>query len=230
MRRGPLRGSVKPAYAVLGLVIAVMAAVAWHAARKPGGAVYDAQATRTRLEAGVRARGHPARLGQAVPWLPLHDPEGHVARHDLPVDGRPTVIWFWSVGCRCVADCEERIVALLDRFPEDTLRFFAIDSNPDDSAHAIHKKRMSMGSPYEVYRDVNGLAARHLRIDASASVAILDREGRLRFHGAIDDDLYEPTVSYVQQTLEALLNDQEPPRTTARSYGCRYPMPDGALR
>jgi hypothetical protein len=123
-----------------------------------------------------------------------------------------------------VRDCEERIVALREAYPPERVHLFAVDCNPDDSALDIHRLRTSMDSSYEVFRDVDGATARHLGVDASASVAVLDGEGRLRFRGAIDDDLYEPTVSYVHAALEAILAGREVARTTAPSYGCRYPI------
>ncbi len=144
-------------------------------------------------------------------------------RRDVPKDGKVTVIWFWSAKCKCVSDCEGRIRKLLARFPDTRMRFLAIDSNPDDTREEIEALRRELAAPYEVWRDDAGITARHLGVDASASVAVLDGEGRLRFRGAIDDDLYEPTVSYVEETVAALLAGRDPARTTAPSYGCLWP-------
>ncbi|MDF1701171.1 MAG: redoxin domain-containing protein [Planctomycetota bacterium] len=189
-----------------------------------------AQATPAQLRVQLEARGHPAALGQAVPWVLLRDAQDRPVRHALPADGRPVVIWFWSCLCRCVRDCEERIVSLLERYPAERVHFFAVASNPDDSTHDIHKLRMAMGSPYVVFRDVEGATARHLGVDASASVAVLDGEGRVRYRGAIDNDLYEPTFSYIDAALEAILAGTPMKHTSAPSYGCRFPLPARAPR
>lgn len=207
------------------LVLGVLLACVLHTSgvgRPSGTSAGDARADQ--LAAALRARGRPITLGEKVPWLLLRDANDRPAKHALPADGRPVVIWFWSCLCRCVRDCEERIVALLEAYPAARLHFFAVDSNPDDSAFDIHRLRTSMNSPYEVFRDVDGASARHLGVDASASVAVFDGEGRLRFRGAIDNDLYEPTVSYVLGTLEALAEERPVDPTTAPSYGCRYPI------
>ncbi len=99
----------------------------------------------------------------------------------------------------------------------------AVDSNPQDSAADIARLRQALETPYPVYRDHNGMTARHLGVMGSASVAILDGEHKVRYRGAIDDALYDPTVSYIEQTLEALFAGKELERTTAPSYGCAYP-------
>ncbi|MDJ0523588.1 MAG: hypothetical protein QNJ90_16075 [Planctomycetota bacterium] len=161
-------------------------------------------------------------LGGRASHLYVLDEREHPVLHPLPNDGKPIVVWFWSVRCGCVRDCEERIVTLLEDYG-DRIHFFAVDSNPDDSAADIHDKRMSMGSPYDVERDVFGTTSRVLGVDASASVAVLDGEHRVRFRGAIDDDLYEPTVSYVHGALDAIFAGKPVVPETAKTYGCRYP-------
>lgn len=164
-------------------------------------------------------------IGAVPEGLFLLDDEGALRVRPTPRDGKVTVIWFWSAKCKCVSDCEERIRRLLARFPASKMRFLAIDSNPDDTVEEIADLRRKLNAPYEVHRDDHGATARHLGIEASASVAVLDGEGRLRFRGAIDDDLYEPTVSYVEETVSALITGEVPKRTEAPSYGCLYPAP-----
>ncbi len=163
-------------------------------------------------------------LGEVADELLLIDPEGRPYATAIPHDGKPVVVWFWSVSCRCVRDCEERILTLLERYADGRIHFLAVDSNPDDSAADVQKLRMSMDSPYEVLRDAHGATARHLGVLASASVAVLDGEGRIRFRGAIDDDLYEPTVSYVHAAVDAILAGEPVTPTTAKTYGCRFPL------
>ncbi len=137
--------------------------------------------------------------------------------------GEVSVVWFWSVLCACVGDCEQRIRTLLERYEGKQVRFVAIDSNPNDAREDIERLRKKLGSRYPVRRDYHGATAISLGITASASVAVIDGEGRLRFRGAIDDDLYEPTVSYVHRAIDGILSGATFEPTEAKPYGCLYP-------
>ena len=108
------------------------------------------------------------RLGE-VRYL---DDEGAARSRVIDADAAATVIWFWSVKCACVRDCEERILALLERYEGKNVRFIAIDSNPGDRRADIEALREKLGSPYEVLRDDNGWTMRTTGITASASVAV----------------------------------------------------------
>ena len=156
----------------------------------------------------------------------LVDDDGARVSRELDERADATVIWFWSVKCGCVRDCEERIRALLERYKGKNVAFLAIDSNPGDSRADIEALRNKLGSSYPVVRDDNGWTVQRAGVTSSASVAVLDGALRLRFRGAIDDDRYRPTISYVHNALDAILADQPVDPTTATPYGCLYPLSD----
>ncbi len=164
-------------------------------------------------------------IGDPVPTYWVEDADGGPTERTPDAEAAATVIWFSSCTCRCVADCEQRIRDLLARYEGKDVRFVSIDSNPHDTAADIVELRKRLGSPYAIDRDVNGLTMRLLGIKASASVAVLDREGRLRYRGAIDDDRYEPQVSYVHGAVDAILAGSDVDPVEETSYGCLYPLP-----
>ena len=167
-------------------------------------------------------------IGDEVTTMRLTDDGGKRVSRELGTEPAATVIWFWSSKCACVRDCEERILALLERYKGKNVEFIAIDSNPSDSRAMIEALRKKLGSPYPVLRDSNGWTVRHVGVTASASVAVLDGDRRLRFRGAIDDDRYRPTVSYVHRAVDAILAGQQFKPTTATPYGCLYPLSERA--
>jgi hypothetical protein len=188
------------------------------------------------------ALGAGAVIGLWTP-PPLVQPEGEVVPIGAPVgtlelselDGRPfqvsghaaysaTVVWFWSVLCPCVAQCEERIRTLEKAYAARNVRLIVAHPVDGDSAEQIEALRRKLGSTYVVRRDPGGRLARRLGITSSASVAVIDEAGRLRFRGALDDDLTTPSVSYVNQALDALLEKRPVPLAEAPPYGCIYPL------
>jgi len=164
-------------------------------------------------------------LGERAESVRILDEAGVPRFRALESGRKATVIWFWSVKCACVRDCESRIRTLLDRYKGLNVAFIAIDGNPDDTREEIEALRRKLGSTYEVLRDDDGATVRQFGIKASASVAVLDGDLRLRFRGAIDDDRYNPTVSFVHRAVDAILARKEFKPTHARPYGCLYPVP-----
>lgn len=164
-------------------------------------------------------------IGERLDAIEVAGPDGRPTKRDLSPHAPATVLWFSSCTCDCVADCEQRIRALLARYDGKGVRFVAIDSNPFDSVEEIAELRTRLGSPYAIERDVDGRTMRRVGIRASASVAILDGQGRLRFRGAIDDDRFEPKVSYVHRAVDAILAGREFEPHEAPTYGCVYPKP-----
>lgn len=165
-------------------------------------------------------------IGEAGGTFTLVDPSEADVAVSMRDGARPTVVWFWSAMCPCIPDCEARIQTLIERFPASRVRFFAVDPNPDDTREHIERIRKELKSPYPVYRDATTRIVYRLGVTASASVAVFDAEGVLRFRGAIDDDIYEPTVSYVHRALEGLLAGEPFEPTEVAPYGCAYPPLD----
>ncbi len=164
-------------------------------------------------------------VGEAVGSIALEDLDGRRAEVASYGEHAVTVLWFWSTLCPCVEQCEERIVALLRDYAPRGMRFVAVDPNAGDDAARIRALLATMRSPYGVLRDPTAHEALRLGIRASASVAVIDRDGRLRYRGAIDDRLEEPTVSYVRQALDAVLAGRDPRPADVPSYGCLFPIP-----
>lgn len=157
--------------------------------------------------------------GGVFTWLDVNE---EPVRFDMADGKRPTVVWFWSAFCPCVPDCEERIKALIRRFPDERVRFLAVDPNPHDDRADIEKVRASIAATYPVYRDPRSHSVVRMGVATSASVAVFDADGVLRFRGAIDDHITAPTVSYVSAALDALLAGDPVPRAVGEPYGCDY--------
>ena len=161
-------------------------------------------------------------IGEPLASITLVDADEKTIEVDLASEGQVTVLWFWSTLCPCVGDCEERIRALLARYPEG-VRFYAVDPHPQDTREDIEHQRKALESPYPVYQDPDGSTVLRLGIRSAASVAVFDADGVLRFRGAIDDDLDKPTVSYINGTIDALRAGRAVEPTEVEFYGCAYP-------
>lgn len=163
------------------------------------------------------------RIGESVKSIPVLVDDEQELELRLADRDKATVIWFWSALCPCIPDCEARIQTMQARYEDRGVRLVAIDPNPQDTAADIEELRRELGSKYPVYRDPDGFSVRLFGVEASASVVVLDGEGRIRYRGAIDDDLYKPTHSYVHAAIDSILANGEVTPTEVSSYGCAYP-------
>jgi hypothetical protein len=162
-------------------------------------------------------------MGASVGPLAFEDLDGRAVPVRDHGDHAATVLWFWSATCDCVPGCEERIRALLRDYAPRRVRFVAVDPSESDSPDEIRALLGRMKSPYAVLRDPGGRETRRLGVLTSASVVILDGEGRLRFRGAFDDDLERPTVAHARHALDAVLSGEAVAVAEPPSYGCLYP-------
>lgn len=201
---------------IAAVLLALAAAAAVAAGCGPG----------TPAPAQLPATVHTVAVGDEVASIWIQGADGGPVERRLERGPAATVIWFSSCTCKCVAQCEERIQAMLARYRGKDVRFLSVNSNPFDTPEDIAEFRAHIGAPYEVDRDVNGFTMRTLGIRASASVAVLDGANRLRYRGAIDDDLDKPTTSYVHRAVDAILAGAPVEPTEVVSYGCMYPKPE----
>ncbi|MCE5279505.1 MAG: thioredoxin family protein [Planctomycetaceae bacterium] len=81
--------------------------------------------------------------------------------------------------------------------------------------------------PYPVLDDSAGKVGKMFGAKATPHLFILDKEGKLVYNGAIDDDPSgkkttegKPTVNYVQQALDELLAGKAVSQPQTKPYGC----------
>ena len=158
---------------------------------------------------------------------------------DLPgVDGRnhtleeyadaPILAVVWSCNhCPYVIAWEGRMKALQDEYGDRGFRLVAINSNdaenyPADSFEAMQERARDEGFTFDYLYDEDQSVARQYGPERTPEVFLFDRNRRLVYHGAIDDNREESEVGerYVRDAIEALLEDRDPPVSETPPVGC----------
>jgi peroxiredoxin len=158
---------------------------------------------------------------------------------DLPgVDGQnhslddyadaPILAVVWSCNhCPYVIAWERRMKALQAEYGDRGFRLVAINSNdaeshPADSFDAMKERAREQEFNFDYLRDEDQTAARAYGPERTPEVFLFDRNRRLVYHGAIDDNREEDAVDerYVRDAIEALLADQDPPVSETPPVGC----------
>ncbi len=165
-------------------------------------------------------------LHQLAPEFTLPDISGRI--HMLSdYRGQVVILNFWSAECPHAERTDRAILACLPKWgAEAALLTIACNSNESDELVAEVARRR--GLPL-VLRDANHSVTERYQALTTPHVFVLDRQGILRYRGAVDDVNFrnrEAGRFYLQEAVEALLNGGRPEIEETPPFGCaivRYP-------
>ncbi len=181
-------------------------------------------------------------VGDTLPkGLSLRALDGKVHTLDS-LRGKVVVMHFWSTTCPYEVAAEPKLNALADEFRAKDVVVLGIAGNaeeigpvpdPKEFEHedaskrpyaAARKKAAESKVNHTILVDHGGDTLGKL-LDAKTTphCFVFDKEGKLRYQGALDDDpqgkKQEQTFRYVHSAVTALLADEAPPVTTTKPYG-----------
>jgi peroxiredoxin len=165
-----------------------------------------------------------ATVGELAPDFTLVDQAG--ASHSLAsYRGRIVVLEWTNPTCPYVVrHSEAGTMRRLDAgFADQDVVWIAIDSSRTVVPADSEAFRVANALPYPVLQDPHGVVGRAYGARTTPHMFVIDREGKVRYSGAIDDDprgqVAAPT-NHVERAVEALLAGQAPPVSTTEPYGC----------
>jgi thiol-disulfide isomerase/thioredoxin len=162
----------------------------------------------------------PLELNELAPDFTLPDLYGRI--HMLSdYRGRIVIVNFWSAECPHSERFDLDITACLAGWRAD-VALLSVASNanePDGLLAAVARQRKIP----VVLRDAGQLVAGRYGALTTPHAFLIDRQGILRYRGAVDDVSLrqrEPTRSYLQEAVEALLDDRLPEIAEIQPFGC----------
>ena len=135
--------------------------------------------------------------------------------------GRIVVVNFWSMDCPHVVRADASLRAAMRQWGDEVV-WLAIASNGNESPSALEDAARERGLP-TVLIDAKQEAADAFEAQITPEVFIVDREGVVRYHGAVDDVSFcqrVATRSYVEDAVDALLAGTLPVIAEAPAFGC----------
>jgi peroxiredoxin len=140
---------------------------------------------------------------------------------------RATVLYAWSTTCPCIPWCEDELRAIAARHgPEQGFRWVAIAGEPTDTVEGIRETTEKLGSFYDVLLDPSHRLSAPMGFDRAAVVAVLDRDGYIRFRGNPSDRLKDPTRWFLNEVLDDVAAGRAPRLDhTELTYGCEFSAP-----
>lgn len=153
-------------------------------------------------------------------------PDGRVV---APIDpaAPATVLLFTAVECPISDRYAPAVRRLAERYGAKGVRFWLVYPNEGELPAAVkaHADAFSYGLP--VALDTARVLADKAKVTVTPEAAVFDREGRLRYHGRIDDrysdfgvDRPVPTTHDLDDALAAVLAGRPVARAHAPAVGC----------
>lgn len=160
------------------------------------------------------------RLNQPAPDFELVDLDGKL--HKLSdYRGRIVIVNFWSAECPHSERADRSTMACLVQWGSD-VELLSIAANRSESAQMVEEAAKTRRLP-RVLLDAENAVADLYEAQITPHVFVVDREGILRYRGAVDDVTFrqrKATRFYLEQAVEALLDGRVPELQETPAYGC----------
>jgi len=166
-------------------------------------------------------------LGSTPPRFDL--PGVDDRRHSLDdyADAAALVLIQSCNHCPYVIAWEPRMNAIQRDYAERGVRLVAVSSNdaeryPADSFEEMKKRAADQQFAFDYLYDEEQTLARALGSQRTPEAFVFDRERRLVYHGAIDDNREEGAVTqhWLREALDAALEGREPAVAETPPVGC----------
>jgi peroxiredoxin len=159
-------------------------------------------------------------INQPAPNFELPDLNGKLHRLS-EYRGRIVIVNFWSCECPHSERTDKAILSMFVQWQDD-VSMLTIASNRNETPSALREAAESRRLP-NVLQDANGSVANLFDAQTTPHVFVMDRDGILRYCGAVDDVTFrqrKPTRFFLDEAVECLLAGQLPTLTESPAYGC----------
>jgi peroxiredoxin len=139
-------------------------------------------------------------------------------------DARLIVLVFTCNHCPVAKAYEDRLVALQKDYAAKGVQIVAVNVNniPDDRLDKMKERAKEKGFNFPYLYDSSQKIGRDYGATVTPHVFLLDKDRKLAYRGAIDDNMAVDKVKkhYLRDALDALLAGRRPPETTTKQFGC----------
>ena len=159
-------------------------------------------------------------LNQPAPDFELPDLEGnphHLSDHR----GKIVIVNFWSCECPHSERTDRSTMACLVQWGDD-VAMLSIAANRSESISSVVGAVNARRLP-KVLIDAEHIVADLYGAVSTPHVFVVDRNGILRYRGAVDDITFrqrKATRFFLKEAVDALLEGHLPARTETPAYGC----------
>ncbi|HXF86387.1 MAG TPA: redoxin domain-containing protein [Anaerolineales bacterium] len=159
-------------------------------------------------------------LNQPAPDFELPDLQGKLHRLN-DYRGKIVIVNFWSAECPHSERTDRSILVCLARWGSE-VELLPIAANRNESLQSVEEAAQTRRLP-RVLIDAQQAVANLYEAITTPHVFVVDREGILRYCGAVDNVTFRQrtaTQFYLEEAVEALLEGRLPEIPETPAYGC----------
>ena len=176
------------------------------------------------------AGGGPLPIGATIPMLDvaMKNVDGKELNLKSVVQPAGTLVVFTCNHCPFAKRWESRIIELGNAYAAQGIGVVAINANdpkayPEDSFEAMQVRAKEKGMEFPYVVDETSNVARAFGATKTPEAFLFDKNGKLVYHGAIDDNGEEPSKvenPYLKLALAAVLSGKEVAVRETKFLGC----------
>ena len=141
------------------------------------------------------------------------------------------VLYFFGNTCPLAQRYTGVMVELEQAYASKGVQFVAVNVSPADTIMDMAQYALDYGVTFPVLKDTRGDAARALGVTRTPEVAVLDKEGKLRYRGRVNDQFRlggvrpKATREDLKSALDELLSGKPVSVPLTKSEGCSLTFP-----
>lgn len=165
-------------------------------------------------------------IGNAAPaWEGLRGVDGKLYSLKSWAEAKAIVVVFYSNRCPVVEAYEPRLKKLTADFADRGVKFIAVSVSRHDADRfeKMQPRAHDRQLPYPYVQDITQDLGRRYGATSTSQVFVLNRDRKIAYMGAIDDqwqDAAKVETHYLRDALTAVLTGEPPDITETRPVGC----------
>jgi peroxiredoxin len=179
------------------------------------------------LAAQAAVAANKLNIGDAAPqWTNLVGADG--SSHSLPdyKEAKALVVVFTCNHCPVAQAYQDRLVAIQKDYKDKGVQVVAICSNKGsaDNLEAMKQRATSAGFNFPYLCDATQQAGRDFGAKCTPHVFVFNKDRKLAYVGAIDDNWQEADKvqkQYLRSALDSVLDGKTPAKTSTSPVGCK---------
>jgi peroxiredoxin len=174
-------------------------------------------------ETSIAARSESAvDIGAKVENFTLADTEGKQRSFNDLKGKNGALIVFMSAQCPVVKAYADRINALAKDYQAKGITVIGMNSNATESLDYVKTNMTERGYAFPMLVDKGNVIADKFGATVTPEVYLFDKEGKLVYRGAIDNDRSGENVTArpLQDAVDATLNGKAVAKTETKAFGC----------
>ena len=172
--------------------------------------------------AAAHAEKKALKIGQEMPDFELPGTDGEV--HTLSdLKGKIVVLQFCSENCPYSRGADPDISKMAKRFEDKGVALYGIDADKDTTIATIKVYHEENDIEYVTLKDKDNEYADKVFARQTPEFFVVDKEGKLAYHGAIDNRVAPQEAgdtNYVVDAVNDLLEDKPVEKPEVSAWGC----------